>query len=249
MRFQSITLVLLAFASMVAVKPTSAACSLATLNGIYGYYHGRPGGGATLTAVVGQLTSDGKGNLSGVWTMSVNGTISNGSFDGTYTIAANCTGTMTFATEDTVNAHFNITLDDAHHGFQMIQTDNGFAQPGFGLAQGTVTCGLTGVKETFATNFLGFLFSTSQIEAISGQVKLNGLGSISGTETLSVAGTISTVPVTGTYNEGSDCRGGAQITPTGFPVTNFNFVVVNGSKELLLIETDSTTLVSGTAQQ
>lgn len=249
MRFQTTTVAVLALASMVAVRPASAACSNATLTGIYGYYHGRPGGGATITAVVGQLTSDGKGALSGFWTMSSNGTISNGSFDGTYSIAANCTGTMTFATEDTLNAHFNITLDDAHHGFQMIQTDNGFAQPGFGLAQGTVTCGLTGKKATFATNFLGFLFSTSQVEAISGQVVLNGLGTISGTETLSVGGAISTVSVTGTYNEGNDCRGSAQITPAGFPLTNFNFVVVNGGKELLLIETDNTTLVPGTAQQ
>ena len=249
MRFPTLTVAIFAVASMIAAPPASAVCTNAGLTGVFGYYHGRPGGGSTITAVVGQLSSDGKGNLSGVWTMSSNGTISRGSFDGTYSIAANCTGTMTFATEDTTNAHFNITLDDAHHGFQMIQTDNGFAQPGFGLAQGTVTCDLTGKKATFATNFLGFLFSTTQIEAISGQVKLDGLGSVSGTETLSVGGAISTVPVTGTYTEGSDCRGSAQITPSGFPVTNFDFVVVNGGKELLLIETDNTTLVPGTAQQ
>lgn len=249
MRFQTITVAILTFSSMIAVRPASAVCSSATLTGIYGYYHGRPGGGATVTAVVGQITSDGKGNLSGLWTMSSNGTITRGSFDGTYSVAANCTGTMTFATEDTANAHFNITLDDAHHGFQMIQTDAGFAQPGFGLAQGAVTCGLTGKKATFATNFLGFLFSTTQFEAISGQVKLDGLGTISGTETLSVGGTISTVPVNGTYTEGSDCRGSAQVTPTGFPVTNFDFVVVNAGKELLLIETDNATLLPGTAQQ
>jgi hypothetical protein len=50
--------------------------------------------------------------------MSVNGTISNGSFDGSYNIAANCSGTLTFATEDTTNAHFDIVLDDAPKVFK-----------------------------------------------------------------------------------------------------------------------------------
>jgi hypothetical protein len=32
----------------------------------------------------------------------------------------------------------------------MIQSDNGYAQSGFGMAQGTATCGLTGKKQVFA---------------------------------------------------------------------------------------------------
>ena len=248
MRFQISVLSIFLLATMVAAVPASAVCSNATLKGVYGYYHGRPGGGATITAVVGQITSDGAGNLSGFWTMSQNGVISNGSFDGTYSIAGNCTGSMTFATEDTTNAHFSVVLDDSHKGFQLIQTDNGFAQPGFGLAQGTAPCGLTGMKATFATNFLGTLFPGDTVEAIVGQINLNGLGSITGnTETSSVAGTITVSPVTGTYNEGGDCRGTAQII--GVTTMNFNTVVVNNGKEVIMIETDNNTLVAGTAQQ
>ena len=234
----------------IAIRPASAACSNATLKGVYGYYHGRPAGGSSIYSVLGQFTADGAGNLTGgVWEASLNGSISSGSFTGTYSIAADCTGTLTFSTEDLSPAHFNIALDDMHNGFQMIQSDNGFAQPGFGFLQGKVTCGLTGKKETFATNFLGLLYPGPEIEAISGQVTLDGKGNISGNETLSIGGTVSTVAVVGTYNEGGDCRGAAQITPAGFSLTNFDFVVVNGGKELLLIETDNNTLVAGTAQQ
>jgi len=118
----------------------------------------------------------------------------------------------------------------------------------FGLAQGTVTCGLTGKKQTLATNFLG-LNSSSQIETIVGQVTLDGKGNISGTETFSIDFSNSKVSVTGTYTQKSDCLGTAQITPKGSSPMNFNTVEVNGGKELLLIETDSGTFLSGTAQE
>jgi hypothetical protein len=130
----------------------------------------------------------------------------------------------------------------------MIQSDNLFAQPGFGLAQGTAPCGLTGVKKILATNFLGTIFPSDDIEAIVGQLYLDGSGNItSGAETFSIGGTITVVPVTGTYTEGNDCRGTVQII--GASTMNFNTVVVNGGKELLMIETDNSTLLPGTAQQ
>lgn len=131
----------------------------------------------------------------------------------------------------------------------MIQADGGTAQPGFGLAQGTVSCGLTGKKQTFATNLLGTLTTTSEVDATVGQIMLDGKGNISGTETLSIGGTISTAPVAGAYTQNADCTGTAQITPAGFPTSNFSTVLVNGGKELLLIETDVNTTVIGTAQQ
>jgi len=250
MRFPALVFSTLLLATMVATTPASASCSPATLKGVYGYYHGRPGGGATITAVLGQMTSDGAGNLSGSWTMSVNGAITFGSFDGVYTIAANCTGTLTFATEDTTPAHFNIFLDDTHKGFQMIQTDPGFAQPGFGMAQGTTPCGLSGAAQTLATNFLGTLFPTLDIEAVAGQLKLNGLGNITGgSETFSVAGTITVSPVAGsTYTEQNNCQGTAQII-SALGTMNFRTVVVNSGKEWMMLEDDNNTLVAGTAQE
>jgi hypothetical protein len=110
--------------------------------------------------------------------------------------------TLTFNHEDNGNAsaHYSIVLDDGNHGFQMIQTDSGSRQRGFGVAQGTVTCGLTGKKQTFATNFLG-VNSSSQIEAIVGPVTLDGKGHISGTETFSINFTNTKLSVTGTYTE------------------------------------------------
>lgn len=238
------------FATMIAAEPASAVCSNATLNGVYGYYHGRPGGGSSIKGVVGQITADGLGNLTAVtWTLSVNGAISTGTSTGTYSISKNCTGSLTFSNEDLSPAHFSLVMDDGNRGFQMIQTDSGTAQIGFGLAQGAVTCGLTGKNQSFATDFGGILFPSMDIDAIVGHITLDGKGNLIGNETFSVVGVISTSQVTGTYTENADCTGTAQITPMGLATTNFNTVLVNSGKELLLIETDNNTLVAGTAQE
>jgi hypothetical protein len=80
------------------------------------------------------------------------------------------------------------------------------------------------------------------------QVILDGKGNVSGSGTFSLAGAIYTVPITGTYTENADCTGSAQITPQGYSTLNFNFVVVNVGKEILLVEADTNTIVSGNMQ-
>jgi len=56
-------------------------------------------------------------------------------------------------------------------------------------------------------------------------------------------------PVTGWYTVGTHCRGTATIKPQGLSEMHFHFVVVDGGKELLAVETDADTIVSGTLQQ
>ena len=76
-----------------------------------------------------------------------------------------------------------------------------------------------------------------------GQVTLDGKGNISGKEVFTLNGSISINSVSGAYTENSTCIGTWQITPTGTGTTyNFNTVVVNGGKEVLLIETDNNTV-------
>ena len=80
-------------------------------------------------------------------------------------------------------------------------------------------------------------------------MNLDGNGHITGGSlTLSVNGTLNTFPVTGTYTENANCTGTKVITFVG-NISNSNFVVVNGGKEILLIDTDTMTTISGNAQQ
>jgi hypothetical protein len=100
MHFPKLTIAAFALAILTAPVPAAAACSNATLKGTWGYYHGRPLGIFNVYKLVGQFTADGRGNLSGSWTLSSTGAISTGTFTGSYAIGANCTGTLTFSTED-----------------------------------------------------------------------------------------------------------------------------------------------------
>jgi hypothetical protein len=119
---------------------------------------------------------------------------------------------------------------------------------GFALAEGAAVCGENGKKQTFAANLSGSVIGVGPV-AYGEQVILDGKGNVSGNGTFSLDGAIYIVPITGTYTENADCTGSAQITPQGLSALNFNFVVVNAGKEILLVETDTGTIVSGNMQQ
>ena len=55
--------------------------------------------------------------------------------------------------------------------------------------------------------------------------------------------------VTGSYTVAADCTGTATIRPRGHSEMHFSFVVVDCGKEMLAIETDADTVVSGTLQR
>jgi hypothetical protein len=233
------------FVTMLVTVPSSATCSNATLKGTYGYSHGRVGGEPAVKYVVGQMTADGTGNLTGLWTMSDTGVISTGTFTGTYSISADCTGTLIFSSEAVSDGptKFNIVLDDGNKGFQMIATKENYDQPGFALPG---TCAL-GKEQVLALN-VATLYP--ELESLIGQLTLNGKGAIAGIISYSADGDTGTADVKGTYTEKADCTGTMRITASALGVTlNFNTVAVNDGDELLLIESDSGKLLPGTAQQ
>ena len=248
MNFLKISSIILLFVAILAVGSASAAtCSDVTLKGVYGSVSSGFGGDGTPRALVAQFTADGKGNVSGTGTKSKDGTIVTGTVTGTYSIAKNCTGSVTFTDQDGEIRDANFVLDNGTKGWQSIQTDTGRVNTGFALAQGAAVCGENGKKQTFAANLRGSVNGVGQVAYVE-QVILDGKGNVTGSGTFSLAGAIYTVPITGTYTENADCTGSAQITPHGYSMLNFNFVVVNAGKEILLVETDTGTIVSGTMQ-
>ena len=247
MNFLKMSSIVLLFVAIFAVGSASASCSDLTLTGVYGFIFSGLGGDGTPRAIVGQATADGKGNLSGTVTKSKDGTIVTFTFTGTYSVAKNCTGSVTFIDPDETR-HVNFVFDNGNKDLQAVQTDSGRVISGFALAEGAAVCGENGKKQTFAANLRGSVNGVGQVAYVE-QVILDGKGNVSGKGTFSLDGTIHKVPITGTYTENADCTGSAQITPQGFSTLNFNFVVVNVGKEILLIETDTNTIVSGTMQQ
>ncbi|HET9407666.1 MAG TPA: hypothetical protein VFO39_10545 [Candidatus Sulfotelmatobacter sp.] len=239
MNFLKISSAVLLFAVTLATSTVSATCTNATLTGVWGYEVG---------SAVGQIMSNGAGSLTGSQTVSQGGTIVKQTFTGTYSLNGNCTGSLTVHITGGTTAHLNFVLDEANKGFQIIETDSGTLAGGVGLAKGTATCGLTGINQTFAALLLGKIPAKGPAAYVA-QVILDGKGSASGVGTFNVNGAIFTASFTGKYTEAANCTGTMQITPTGHSALHFNLVVVSAGKEILLLETDTGTVIAGNMQQ
>jgi hypothetical protein len=123
------------------------------------------------------------------------------------------------------------------------------------VKQGSPTCTNAGVKGIFGFETTGvFLAEAPATEvAFIGQLKLtvnaSGEGVVSGFVAASEDGTFlpfAEEPVTGSYTVAPDCRGRVLITPKGLSEMHFSFAVVDGGKEMVAVETDPDTVVSGT---
>jgi len=242
MNFKKRCFVILVFATTLATGSASATCSKASLSGVWGVWAG---------ATVAQFSADGKGNITnGSFTASQSGTIVTQTFTGTYSIATNCTGSLTLNITGGGTITASIVLDQMNKGLQIIFTTSGQTGAGLGVAEGTVTCGLTGKKATFATLLFGKISSTSTHVEYVFQAILDGHGHVSGSGTFDVGGTIHKGSITGsTYTENSNCTGTLHIVPPGLSALNFDFVVVNSGNELLAVETDTGTGVGGFIEQ
>jgi hypothetical protein len=223
-----------------------ATCSNASLSGTYGFLHDSTDStGAPASAAVSQITFDSTmGTFTVETTASHDGVIATESLTGSYTVASDCTGMGT----PSAGSPFAIVVTSA--GFLAVHT---FAE-GFAVKQGSPACANAAVIGRFGFAATGVFLAAAPATgwvAFIGELKLtlspSGEGVISG----HVAGsegdtTLVLVPVTGSYHVDKDCRGTATITPKGQSPLNFSFVAVDHGKQMLAVETDAATIVSGT---
>jgi hypothetical protein len=246
--FRIAPLIVLAF---LALSSTAfATCSTDSLSGTYGFVHdGTDSTGTPATAAVSQITFDSStGTFTVETTASHEGMVVTSSTTGTYTVAPDCTGTGVPA---------------GASPFSFVVTSTGFValhllSEGFAVKQGPSTCTNAGVQGSFGFEATGIFLAGPATGAVAfiGELKLivnpAGEGGIIGHLASSEDGTYLTFPdepVTGSYTVDTDCRGRVTIQPKGFPEMHFSFVVVDGGKEMLAVETDANTVVSGALQR
>jgi hypothetical protein len=246
------TIVLASFALSSAAWADT--CSNASLRGAYGFAHSATDStGTPVSAAVSQITFDpSTGTFSVDTTSSRDGVISTFSTTGTYAVASNCTGTGTPMGANPFN--FVVTP----RGFlvsEPFSPTTGFTAEGFAVKQGSSSCTNGRVEGSFGLQTTGvFLVGapTTGAVALVGELKLmvnsSGEGVISGHLAGSEGGTILTFadePVSGSYTVNTDCSGTASIKPKGQPEMQFSLAVVDCGREMLVIETDADTIVSG----
>jgi hypothetical protein len=240
---------MIAVASLALSSAALATCSKASLSGTYGFLHdGTDSTGAPATAAVTQITFDPTtGTFTGLTTASHEGVIATSSLTGTYMIASDCTGTGT---------------PSGGSPFSIVVTSTGFLalhpfSEGFAVKQGSPACTNAAVVGSFGFETTGVFLAGAPATgwaSFIGRLKLtvnpSGEGVISGHVAGSVGDmALSFAPVTGSFSVAPDCMGTATITPKGESPLNFSFVVVECGKEMLAIETDANTVVSGTLQR
>jgi len=227
------------FATMIAVGSAYADCSNASLKGAYGVSLSGSYGGAP-AVVAGQFVFDGKKKV--VLTLTFNTSIGVGRTQLTqdYFVRSNCTGV--------IDPTFNFVLDNNNKGFQMVFLPTSSVYSGYGVAQDASNCSSQQGMRTFAANLSGMIVGTGEV-AVVGSLNIDGSGNITGSGTGYLPTGFWSSSITGTYTRNANCTGTAQITPQGLSTMHFDTVEVNNGKELLLIETDNQSFVTGTFQQ
>jgi hypothetical protein len=228
---------------------TAVTCSNASLSGTYGFLHdGTDINGTPATAAVTQITFDSTtGTFTGETTASHEGVIVTASLDGTYTVDSNCTGTG---------------IPSGGSPFSIVVTSTGFLavhpfSEGFAVKQGSATCTNATVTGSFGFQTTGVFLAGAPATgwvAFIGKLELKVNSSGQGVIRGHIAGSegdtaLAFAPVTGSYSIAPECTGTATITPKGQSALTFSFVVVDCGKEMLAMETDADTVVSGTLQR
>jgi hypothetical protein len=242
-----------AFVAFFATVPqsTAATCSNASIKGKYGIFINGYDSSGSYQHGVGQINSNGAGKFTGVETVTDDGTIYNNlSLSGTYSIAANCTGSGTIVNVKNGNqSHYNFVVDNSGKQVEAAETDSGHGTAsGYALQLGTATCSASTVAGTYGFHGGGYLVSQGVLQ-FDGQFIFDGAGGVTGIETRDVNGAIvSASAVTGTYTAASSCTGTISYQFNGGTV-NMNIYFVNGAKSFFGIETDSGTVASAVFQQ
>jgi hypothetical protein len=112
-------------------SPASAGdqCSLATMKGAYLYAQdgiilGKLAHKNQPFAQAGREYFDGKGGMSGIYSGNFNGIITRGNYKGTYTMEANCSGTVIFEDDRKVVSRYDIYATQGGSEFVFVQTDS-----------------------------------------------------------------------------------------------------------------------------
>lgn len=189
-------------------------CGTATLSGTYlfaGDGFSISGGARTPLAFAGSERFDGAGHVAGTNSFSVGGVVTRrAGFTGTYTLAANCAGTLTIGND----LHFDFYASASGDQFDYVQTDAGTVSS---TTEHRVTRKTTLQQCRTATLSGAYLFTSNGFSvsgssqapfAFAGVDRLDGAGTDHSIVSANVGGAITRQEAdTGTYTVAADCTG------------------------------------------
>ncbi len=237
----------------VACYPLAAqqgnGCDTSALNKTYSFtLNTRAVTDGTFGAVgqdLGTAVLDGKGNATINVTFNSNAQANQTqSLQATYTLGADCTGTLTLPG----GTNLNLTAWASGNVFAVTGIANGEVANGGGtVAPGS--CILATLSGPFAFNANAFVLTGTNVTGVAdatGLMQFDGMGNANATWTVANGTTSAIVNASGQYSLGSNCLGAATLNDSTNNVSYvFNFGVVGGISNFNLIASSATLIFSG----
>jgi hypothetical protein len=253
MRHSLARVIFLLSVTLFSVAPRSNAqtvnhtCTNASIAGTYGYSVSGllVSNGFAPFVAAGTLTSDGNGNLTAK-DSATTGTVVARTLTGTYTVNTDCTGSVALTDNLANSAQYNVII--AGDSIQFMETDTGTIIAGEAKRRRTV-CTVQDINGSYDFAVTGWYFPNGSLAptADTGKLSANGAGTLSLTDALSQAGTVTSRTISGTYAVNADCTGLATFNDPTLGPSHANFTVVAPGGEIQFIQTDPGVVVSGSA--
>ncbi|HUB83423.1 MAG TPA: hypothetical protein VMB03_31700 [Bryobacteraceae bacterium] len=173
-------------------------------------------------------------------------------WNGTYSLQANCIGAMTITIGGTatfsLEAYTQPGSATVASGFAVIGSDSSYAYNGTGTMQpATCPSTISGAHEFNATGSgLTGAVANSTLD-VAGMLQFDGMGNVTGTWTQVSNLTSTTVSAGGTYTVGEGCLASAVMTDTSNNKYTFSFSFSSASPNFGLIASSPAVIFDGTA--
>lgn len=230
-------------------------CSASNLNGTYSLTLNGRGISSTGT-FTGSLQAEGIATFDGVSKVTFTGTSNTNlatgkafSYTGSYTVPANCYGTLTLSQGS--SAAFALVVYNSDDSFSITGSDATYVYSGTG-SNTLPHCATPTLSGQFIFDATGFTESGTTQNGVAdegGTLQFDGQGNVTATYVMTSAGTVG-VPLTatGTYAVTSDCQATATLTDSLGKSNSINFVITGAyGQNAGLIAANSQFVRTGTA--
>jgi hypothetical protein len=230
-------------------------CSTATLNGNYSAtLTGRIINSAVTfsasTEGVGSVNFDGQSKVTFTLTTNTNKAFGTAqTLTGTYTLQANCVGTLTLTVGD--SASFTLEAYNQGKDYLITGQDGTYAFTGSGVVLPT-TCPTALTAGSYPVNGTGFGLASGAITSVFntlGLIQLSGTNTIAMNLFVASNGSTKNISATGTYSLGTNCTATATLTDSSGNSYSLalEFTSANG-ENFAIVSSSSTGIFSGTGR-
>jgi hypothetical protein len=205
-------------------------------------------GGASIAGAA-RLTLDGNGNITGYSSENMAGQWLQGNVTGTYTVNTDCTFSLALTDSSGNSENFGgVLVGSKARSAVVLQTDAGSGVSGT-LKSVRGFCQTSDLLGAFGLQYAGTSLTLNSPYSSVGVVSLDGQGNLTAAESRFSSGFTSQVQSIGTMTINPDCSFAmvlSSVSATGGAMNFFGIVSGANENQLLIVESDAATAVTGT---